>query len=66
VMRGRTTVLVAHRLSTVCHADRILVLAEGRVAESGTHRELLARGGLYRDLWESQAEQPVPLGERPR
>ena len=44
--------LIAHRLTTVMNADCILVLDGGRVAEQGTHRELLARGGLYRRMWE--------------
>ncbi|MBV9785599.1 MAG: ABC transporter ATP-binding protein/permease [Acidisphaera sp.] len=61
VSRHRTTLTIAHRLSTVVDADEILVLAEGRVAERGTHASLLARGGLYARMWALQAEQePVP------
>jgi subfamily B ATP-binding cassette protein MsbA len=50
LVRGRTTLVIAHRLSTVEQADRIVVLDDGRVAESGTHAELIARGGLYAQL----------------
>ncbi|MFG1299084.1 ABC transporter ATP-binding protein/permease [Xanthobacter sp. V3C-3] len=56
VSEGRTTLVIAHRLSTVVTADEILVLAEGRVAERGCHAELLARGGLYAALWNRQRE----------
>lgn len=50
VLRGRTSLVVAHRLSTVVHADAILVVRSGRIVESGTHEELLSRGGLYSGL----------------
>jgi ABC-type multidrug transport system fused ATPase/permease subunit len=54
LMKGRTTVAIAHRLSTIEHADRIFVLDEGRIVEQGCHQELLAEGGLYRQLYELQ------------
>ena len=54
LMENRTTLVIAHRLSTVEHADRIVVLAQGRVVESGTHRELLAQNGVYAGLYRIQ------------
>ncbi|MFT3917266.1 MAG: ABC transporter ATP-binding protein [Anaeromyxobacteraceae bacterium] len=61
VAAGRTTLVVAHRLSTVLTADRIVVLADGRVAEAGTHAELVARGGLYASMVRRQARGLLPL-----
>ena len=54
VMRGRTTFVIAHRLNTVHRADLILVLKDGEIAERGTHRELVARSGLYREIYDLQ------------
>ena len=57
---GRTTLIIAHRLSTVMNADEILVLDAGRIAERGTHRDLLDRGGAYAQMWAlQQQEHPV-------
>lgn len=54
LMKGRTTIMVAHRLSTIQHADKIIVMHKGEVRESGTHQELLAANGIYKKLYELQ------------
>ena len=54
LMDGRTTIMVAHRLSTIQHADKIIVMHHGEIKESGTHQELLVKDGLYKKLYELQ------------
>ena len=54
LMKGRTSFIVAHRLSTIKNADQILVMKDGNIIERGTHDELLDRGGFYAKLYESQ------------
>ncbi|MDC0765494.1 ABC transporter ATP-binding protein [Streptomyces sp. HD] len=58
----RTTLVVAHRLTTAARADRVVVMAHGRVAEDGTHEELVARGGRYAELWRTFVGEPVGAG----
>jgi len=61
LLRGRTAFVIAHRLSTVRNADEILVLDLGRLAEQGTHDELIRRGGVYAALYQTiEAPQPLP------
>ena len=57
LMQGRTSIVIAHRLSTILKADRILVVKDGVIAEQGTHEELLAKAGVYRELYETQFRQ---------
>ena len=57
IAQGRTTLVIAHRLSTVMDADQILVMDSGRIIERGTHRELLERGGAYAEMWALQQEE---------
>ena len=54
---GRTSFVIAHRLSTIKNADKILVLRDGDVVESGTHEELMQRGGFYAELYNSQFDE---------
>lgn len=62
LLQGTTTLVIAHRLSTVVAADEILVLERGRIVERGTHHQLLRRDGLYADLWRRQATQLAAAG----
>ncbi|NOX74322.1 MAG: ABC transporter ATP-binding protein, partial [Alphaproteobacteria bacterium] len=55
VMHGKTVIAIAHRLSTIAQMDRIVVLEAGRVAEQGSHSELLAKAGLYANFWNRQS-----------
>ncbi len=55
LLKGRTSIVIAHRLSTVHNADKIIVIDHGRIAEQGTHEELMARGGIYSKLIEMQS-----------
>ncbi|MBA3813937.1 MAG: ABC transporter ATP-binding protein [Alphaproteobacteria bacterium] len=60
VMQDKTTIVIAHRLSTLLHMDRILVFDRGKIVEDGTHQELLGKGGLYKTLWDAQVGGFLP------
>jgi ATP-binding cassette subfamily B protein len=64
LMRGKTVIVVAHRLSTVARLDRILVFDGGRIVEDGTHKSLLAAGGTYHHLWTRQVDGFLPTRAR--
>ena len=61
IMKGRTSIVIAHRLSTIMSADKILVLADGRIAQCGTHDALLKEGGVYRHLFETQFNKVLEM-----
>jgi len=60
LMQGKTTIVIAHRLSTLLHMDRILVFDQGKIVEDGTHTELLSKSGLYKTLWDAQVGGFLP------
>ena len=65
LMEGRTSIVIAHRLSTILKADQILVVKDGTIAEQGSHEELLAQGGTYRELYETQFRKILEIeGEK--
>ena len=61
LMKGRTSIVIAHRLSTILSADKILVVSGGKVVEEGEHEELLAKGGVYTDLYETQFRKIIEM-----
>jgi len=62
VLEGRIAFVIAHRLSTIRNADRILVIADGEIQQSGTHAELMAKAGRYRELYRAQSLQETTAG----
>ena len=61
LMQNRTSIVIAHRLSTIMKAEKIVVIADGHVAEMGTHQDLLDKNGIYRDLYETQFRQVLDM-----
>jgi ATP-binding cassette subfamily B protein len=66
LMQGKTALVIAHRLSTLLHMDRILVFDKGRIVQDGTHQELLNQGGLYKTLWGAQVGGFLPENKKPK
>lgn len=66
LMKFKTTLVIAHRLSTLLHMDRILVFEQGKIVEEGTHEELVAMNGLYRSMWEAQVGGFLPESDKER
>lgn len=64
LMRNKTTIVIAHRLSTLLHMDRILVFDKGRIIEDGTHKQLIANNGAYKKLWDTQVGGFLPDSEK--
>ncbi|GFQ82784.1 uncharacterized ABC transporter ATP-binding protein HI_1051 [Trichonephila clavata] len=60
LMQGKTTIVIAHRLSTLLHMDRILVFDQGKIIEDGTHQALLDKSGMYKILWDAQVGGFLP------
>lgn len=63
LMQGKTSLVVAHRLSTLLHMDRIMVFNKGKIVEDGSHPSLLAKNGMYKSLWDAQVEGFLPDGQ---
>ncbi|VEB30037.1 ABC transporter ATP-binding protein [Legionella pneumophila] len=66
LMESKTTIVIAHRLSTLLHMDRILVFEAGKIIEDGSHEELLAKDGLYKSMWDAQVGGFLPESDRDR
>jgi len=66
LMESKTTIVIAHRLSTLLHMDRILIFREGKIVEDGTHKELIARNGLYKSMWNAQVGGFLPENDKDR
>lgn len=64
LMEDKTTIVIAHRLSTLLHMDRILVFEKGRIVEDGTHEELVAKNGLYKSMWDAQVGGFLPESDK--
>jgi len=64
LMESKTTIVIAHRLSTLLHMDRILVFAAGKIVEGGRHEELIAKKGLYKSMWDAQVGGFLPESDK--